>query len=293
MFDVRRLLALQAVAHHGTLSSAAESLHFTPSAISQQLAALEREAGCKLLVRKGRGVELTESGRMLAAHADTVLDQLTAARAALDDLRGRRQGVVRLAAFPTAVTSIVVGALERLAVSEPDVSVRISEVEPDQALRLLTDGAVDLAIIHTYDLVARALPARTTINRLFDDPMVVALPAAHPLAEDARVDITALADEPWVTPASDTWCFEQVQRVCGAAGFVPDVVATCSEYSSALRLVRAGLGVALVPELALPGRRPDGVVVLPTTPAHMRHVHLAAAPSLSAAATAVSDALRP
>jgi DNA-binding transcriptional LysR family regulator len=292
MFDVRRLQALHAVAGHGSLGGAAKFLHLTPSAVSQQLAALEREAGCALLSRKGRGVELTEAGRLLAVHAETVLDQLVAARADLDRLQGGAHGVVRVAAFPTVITALVAPTLAVLASALPDVDVRLTEVEPDEAIRLLTAGAIDMALIHSYDLVARSLPPRASVTQLLDDPMLVALPAGHRAARADVVKLTSLRRDRWITPGTASWCFEHVQRACGAAGFVPDIVAHCTEYSTTLTLVQAGAGVALVPELALAGRLPDGVVIRPTSPSRDRHLQLIGPAALSTAADAVAEQLR-
>jgi len=296
MFDVRRLQALHAVATHGTVGRAATALSFTPSAVSQQLAALERDAGCQLLARKGRGVELTESGRLLAAHAATILDQMTAARATLEQRRGEVAGVVRVAAFPSALATIVAAALPVLRQRAPDVAVSIVEAEPDVALRLAAAGDADLVVAHSYDLVPRQLPAAAHVTHIADDEMVLALPIDHPDAAGTRdahrpVPLAALDGQAWITPGATTSCFEYVQRACGAAGFVPDVVAMCTDHAAVLALVAAGTGVALLPDRAVADGVPPGVTVRSTSPSHRRHVHAVTLATPSTATATVLDLL--
>ena len=290
MFDLRRLQTLHTVWVHGSLGRAAEALHLTPSAVSQQLAVLEREANCELLVRKGRGVELTEAGRRLVAHAETILDQVLAARADLDRLHGDAHGVVRIASFPTAIPTLLVPMLVRARSELAEIDVRITEAEPDVALELMEAGAVDLAVIHSYDLAPRLLPQRAAVRKLFEDPMYLALPPGHSAPD--LVSISSLRRERWIAPGALTWCFEYVQRACGAAGFVPDVVANCTEYRTTLALVRAGVGVAFVPGLALADESVDGVHIRPTKPRRNRHVHLIAPPTSTAAAQAIATLLQ-
>ena len=272
MLDVRKLQALQAVARHGSITAAARSLHFTAPAISQQLAALERETDASLFVRTGRSIRLTDAGMLLAAHADIVLAQLAVASAALASSRAP-SGPLTIAAFPTAVASIVAPALGDLRRRYPGIDGRVIEAEPERAEQLLQSGTADIAIVHHYDLLPRVVPGVVDSEALFDEPMVLALPDDESRLERTDpVDIRSLRNERWIVPPLGTTCHELVQRACGAAGFVPDIAAQCNDYRSTLSLVRAGFGVALVPALALGGADLQGVTIVRTAVPLHRYV---------------------
>ncbi|WP_433473902.1 LysR substrate-binding domain-containing protein [Spirillospora sp. CA-142024] len=249
--DVRRLRVLREVARQGTIAAAARALHLTPPAVSQQLAALEREADVRLLEREGRKVALTEAAHTLVAHTETILAQLEAAAADIAAMEGRYGGSLRIGAFPTAAASFVAVALAELAPRLPMVRVHVEELEPERALDLLKSGNLDLAVAHEYDLVPRRADPALHRVELHTEPLRVALPPGHPLADAAGVDLAALADERWIAPPDGLTCLEELHRLCGSAGFEPVLGSHAYTHPLVFALVAAGLGVALVPELAV------------------------------------------
>src|SRR3954449_2497480 len=197
MLDVRRLKVLKEVAAKGSFSAAAESLAYTQSAVSQQIAALEREAGLQLVERSARGVHLTDAGRVLLGHADLILGRLADAEAELEAMAGLRGGRLRLVAFPSAGASIMPEAVARFRERHPAVELTLEPAEPGPALSRLRGGEVDIALDITVSF--RAL-AEDGIERLhlLDDPMYVALPKSHPLARKRGLKLEELADENWI-----------------------------------------------------------------------------------------------
>jgi DNA-binding transcriptional LysR family regulator len=261
VFELRRLEILHHLAHYGTVTAAAEALHLTGPAVSQQLAALEREAGTTLVEKRGRTLALTPAGRLLASHAEIILDDVAAAEAALAMQTGRGTGTVRLAAFPSAARRLVPGAWARLREQTGGaVSIRLVEQEPDRSVDALLRHSVDIAIAHSYTLLPRDIPARCEVHNLVGDPVLLAVhpgvAAEHRLAPGRRARLDTFGHHPWLVPAPDVSCHELVQRACGAAGFVPNVVAEAADFSVLTSLVAARLGVALVPTMALPDTLP-------------------------------------
>lgn len=253
MIDVRRLRILREVAVAGTISGAARALGYTPSAVSQQLAALARESGAELLRRRGRHVELTAEGRLLVEVAERVGAELEAAEAELAARAARPGGVVRLLAFATALQTIVPRAAAALARSAPGLELEIDEADPDDALRLLVQERADVAIAHDYDLLERRSSARVHRRELLGDELrVVGTGDAAPVA------LAALAGRRWVLPDRGSACDRVVERACAAAGFAPRVVARSSDFAAIAALADACDAVALVPRLALARRLPDG-----------------------------------
>lgn len=260
MLDVRRLRLLHALSVHGTVTAAAEALHVTSPAVSQQLAALEREAGVALVERDGRRLALTRAGQVLAAHTQLVLDQLAAAEADLAGLRTRVSGAVRLGAFVSAASSLLPLAIRSLrAAHGDDVELLVHEMEPEASLPALRRGEIDIAIVHAYNIMPRDVPPSCESHELLTEQVCVALPMNDPLVQQDFVDLAALADRSWIMPRTDASCHELAQRACGAAGFVPRAQAYCDDFGVMCGLVEAGLGLALVPSLA---RRP-GVALRP------------------------------
>jgi len=256
---VRRLRLLHALSVHGTVTAAAEALHVTSPAVSQQLAALEREAGVPLLEREGRRLVLTRAGHVLAAHTQLVLDQLAAAEADLASLRTSVSGVVRIGAF-VSVAALLPRVIQVLRSAHgSNVDLFVHEMEPEVSLSSLRRGDIDIAVVHSYNIMPRALPASCEAHEMFVEPVNVALPLNDPLVQQDSVDLAGLADRPWIMPRTDASCHELTQRACGAAGFVPRAQAYCDDFSVMCGLVEAGLGVALVPSVA---RRP-GVALRP------------------------------
>jgi DNA-binding transcriptional LysR family regulator len=245
MLDVRRLRTLREVALHGTIRAASEALSFTPSAVSQQLSALERELGYELLERRGRSVHLTPAGLLLVERAETILAQLAEAEAEAKALAGASEPAVRIASFASAAATIVADA-----VSENGLAAHILETDPRIGLARLREGEVDVAIVWEYDFVPLRAAGALELVHLFDDPIHVVLPRSHPRAAETALELADLADEPWInsTPASS--CHPFVPRACLAVGFEPQVVAETNDHRTLHHLVASGVGLALVPLLS-------------------------------------------
>jgi DNA-binding transcriptional LysR family regulator len=262
LIDVRRLRLLRALASHGTVAATAQAMHLTGPAVSQQLAALERDARLPLLEKQGRGLRLTAAGQLLVEHADVILASLAAAEADLQALRGGGLGVVRVAAFPSAARALLPAVWRDLASQPgPAPGLRLVEQEPDQAIAALRRGNADLAVVHAYSLLPREVPPAAEQHQLLDDPVLAALSpglaARLGLGAGQPVPLAALAAEDWLLPGPETSCHELTRRACGAAGFVPRGVALASDFSVITALVATGAGTALVPRMALPEAMPD------------------------------------
>jgi DNA-binding transcriptional LysR family regulator len=292
MIDVRRLAVLHQVAEAGTFSAAAETLGYTQSAVSQQIAALEREVGAQLVERLPRRVRLTDAGRVLVRRARTVLAELASAEDELREITDGRAGRIRIAAFATAVTSPLLPAtVRRLRCDHPDVEVVLGLTDlPADALRHVQVGDVDLALV-----VGRPGDVdRCRVQHLFDDPMLVVLPAGHPLEAQEAVELASLADEEWIVNGT-AGCpdAELVREACRAAGFTPRVALELAvdDYQAALGVVAAGLGIALLPRLALVPPRPDVVALPPRGEPIARAVVAVMRPAAGALATEVLPGL--
>jgi DNA-binding transcriptional LysR family regulator len=260
VLDIRRLRVLHAVSVHGSVTGAAAALGYSAPAVSQQLAALEREVGMRLTERAGRGIELTPAAAILVAHTDALLTQLDAAESDLAALRDQVAGRVTLAAFPSAAATIVAAAWTALAQVAPKVQLDLTEMEPDESLPAVLRGETDVAVAHEYDLLPRPLDPLFERRELTRDPVLLAVPASSPLA--GPVDLNTLAGQPFLAPRRNTSCAEMIQRACARAGFVPRVVARATDFAVLLSLVAAGAGLTLVPELAA-RNLPQGVRLLP------------------------------
>jgi DNA-binding transcriptional LysR family regulator len=262
MLDVRRMRVLREVALQGSIAAAAEALSYTPSAVSQQLARLERESGVALLERGPRSVRLTDAGRALVAHTEAILARLASAEAEIRSIAERRAGTLRVASFPTAAAALLPAALTRFAAAYPQVAVTLVEADPVAGLEQLLAGEVDVALVWEYDFVPLAVPAAVELVPLLDDPVLVVLPEAHPAARQQAVALTELAGEAWITSTPRSSCHPFTRRACQAAGFEPRVAAETNDHHVLERLVATGVGVALVSELSL-SRAPEGVAVRP------------------------------
>ena len=258
MLDVRRLRVLREVSLQGSFSGAADALSYSQSAVSQQIAALEREAGTRLVDRGARGVRLTHAGVVLVEHADAILARLQTARRDLDAIADLRGGHLRMATFPSAGGSLVPPAVVRFRSRHPGVELTVTPAEPDEAVTALRAGAVDVAISleATFSPFEEPGIARTV---LLEDPMRLALPKGHPLAARSRLSLVDLRDEAWIGGTASPTCPDAriLVRVCSAAGFEPAVAFTSDDYAAIQGFVAAGVGVALVPELALVNVRED------------------------------------
>jgi DNA-binding transcriptional LysR family regulator len=271
MLDVRRLRVLHAVSAYGSVTAAAAALGYSAPAVSQQLAALEREVGMRLTERAGRGLELTPAALILVGHTDALLARLEAAEADLAAVRDQSAGRVALAAFPSAAANLVPAAWAALVGSAPQVRLDLTEMEPEESLPAVLRGETDVAVAHEYDLLPRPLDPLFERRELFRDPVLVAVPESHPLAADGSValaadggpvPLAALSGQPFLAPREATSCAEMIQRACARAGFVPHVVARATDFQVLLSLVAAGAGVTLVPGLAA-RRLPPGVRLVP------------------------------
>lgn len=247
--DVGRLRLLREVALRGTIAAAARELGLTPSAVSQQLAVLEREAGTALVDRSPRGVSLTGAGHALVARAGEVLDVLAAARADLDRLTGALGGPVAVAAVASAALSFVSDATAELARTHPDIELAVDVAEPARALALVLAGDADLAVVDEYDYVPLALPEFVVTRELCAEPLVLTVPVGW--GHRRRPSLTELSDEEWVMPPQDAACGQAVRAACRAAGFEPRVRWTSDDMLVLARAVAAGHGIAVLPRLSV------------------------------------------
>jgi DNA-binding transcriptional LysR family regulator len=251
MLDVRRMRVLREVAERGSIAAAAQALSFTPSAVSQQIATLERETGIGLVERGPRSIRLTEAGRALVAHTEVILAGLEAAEAEIQAIAGVKGGILRLASFPTAYASIMPAALVEFRRRHPGVELTLTEADPLDSLERLKSGELDLALLYEYDHVP--FPTDDAVKQvdLLQDPIRVLLPRLHPAARRRAVRLESLADEAWITSTVRSSCHLFVTRACRAAGFEPRIGFESDDHAVWQGLVAAGVGVALAPELAL------------------------------------------
>jgi DNA-binding transcriptional LysR family regulator len=250
MLNVVRLNVLKEVAYRGSFSAAAEALSYTQSAVSQQIAALEAEAGMALLERHARGVSLTAAGQTLVGHAEGILARLEAAETSLQAIAGLRGGRLRVASFPTAGATLMPLAIATFRASYPDVELTLSEGEPEEIAPRLRAGELDLALLFEF-ADETPLSKDTARVELLEDPMYLALPREHRLAGRKRLRLEDLKEEAWVQTSRESPCARHVVRSCHAAGFEPNVSFESDDYQTVQGLVAAGVGVALIPELAL------------------------------------------
>lgn len=252
MLDERRLRTFAAVAATGSIKRAAETLTYTPPAVSQQIAALERDLGRTLFDRGPRGVRLTEAGRVLLALASDVLDRLDVAESTLKGLARSQLGPLQVAAFASAGWRLIPQAFAMLRERHPALRLSLLEAEPPEALGHVKAGRADIAVIYTYDGVPPSPEPALQTRRLTRDPLRVVLPSEHALAERPSVALSDLADQTWIAGAPDATCTRAILHACHAAGFTPDIQLHTSDFTTAYGMVAAGLGVALIPALALP-----------------------------------------
>ncbi|MGW0122537.1 LysR family transcriptional regulator [Streptomyces sp. NPDC003327] len=271
MLNLERLRTLDAVARHGSVSGAADGLHVTTSAVSQQLAKLEREVGQQLLAKNGRGVRLTDAGLLLAEHAARILSQVQLAQADIEAQRGQVVGEVRLAAFPTAARGLFPAALAGLRAGHPDLRVRTTELEPEQGARAVLRGDADLALVLDWSNKRAPVPGGLERAHLLDDSADVALPSGHPLAGREAVDLEDFADEEWVSWPEGEFCHDWLMFTLRSQGIEPRIGHLAAEHHTQLALVAAGFGVCVTPRLGRP--QPDGVVFVPVRQKMRRHIY--------------------
>lgn len=257
----------------GSVTAAATNLGYTPSAVSQQVTALEKQAGVTLLERVGRGVRPTAAGILLTEHAAVISRQVAAAETALSDLREGRTGHLAIRYFSTVGSTVVAPAVAELRKAFPGVRIDLRMTDPDDPLPEVSRGHADLAIM--VKMLGKQYDGLRLVH-LLDDAYRVVLPKGHPLASKRIVDLADLADEPWVgsEPAGGA-CFETVFNSCAAAGFCPDVAVDSGDYTTAKGFVAAGLGVSLIPEMGLGSHHPGVVVRKVRNPEPIRAIHAA------------------
>ncbi|WP_137993886.1 LysR family transcriptional regulator [Streptomyces vilmorinianum] len=278
MIEARHLRVLRAVAATGSFSAAARELGCTQPAVSQQMKALESSAGTPLLIRTGREMRLTQAGEALVRHASGILAGLTAAEEEVAAIAGLRAGRVRLVSFPSGSSTLVPTALAALRAAHPGTRVSLVEAEPPRSVEMLREGDCDVALAFRYgagpaewdDLVVRPLLA---------DRLVGLVPEAHRLADAESVGIAELADESWI--AGCPRCRRQLVEVCEEAGFTPRIDFATDDYPAVVGLVGAGLGVAVLPELAIESVRPKGARTVAVEPAVEREIVALTLPDLA------------
>ncbi|NLU73226.1 LysR family transcriptional regulator [Streptomyces sp. HNM0575] len=249
-YEVRRLRLLRELAAHGTIAATAQACSLTPSAVSQQLSLLEREAGTPLLVRDGRRVVLTEAARVLVASTERVLEELERARAEVTALSGSVRGTVRLSSFPSAAVALAAPAIAACRAAHPDLRVQLDEREPEESVRGLRQHTCDVALVYEYNLLPRLPDEGVRLQRLLEEPLVAALPPGHEApADGGPLALADLAREPWIAPHSDNALRTVLERACQQAGFEPRLDYASDDYTVIMSLVEAGLGVSLIPRL--------------------------------------------
>lgn len=272
MLSLERLRILHAIDTYGSVSAAADVLNVTTSAVSQQMAKLERETGQPLLVKNGRGVRLTDAGRLLSGHADRILCLVELAHSDLEAHRGAAVGELRAGAFPTSVRGLFPAALTALRRDHPQLRTVVHELEPHESLVRLVRGDVDLAVVLDWYNKPLSLPGGLAKAPLMDDIVDVALPSGHPLAGRAEIDLDELADDDWIAWPDGGFCHEWLLFTLRGKGVEPRIAHHAEEHATVLALVAAGLGVAVIPRL---GRdpMPDGVCVTAVRHTMRRHVY--------------------
>ncbi|HWE55927.1 MAG TPA: LysR family transcriptional regulator [Acidimicrobiales bacterium] len=261
MIDVRRLVVLQELDRQGTVNAAAGTLHLTPSAVSQQLAALSREVGCQVTEKDGRNLRITPAGKVLLGHADEIVAQMEAMKGDLERHHLGEVGVVRIGAFQTASRQIVVPAAARLATTHERLEVDLSQIDAPQSLQELAAGRLDIALSVEYVDSPPTTDPRFSRLPLLQDEFRALLPARHRLAAKRSIALADLRDEQWIGSLPGSPCHFVTMSACAAAGFAPRVRHQIDDWAITVDLVGAGLGVGLIPGLAFPAPRPDVAIV--------------------------------
>jgi DNA-binding transcriptional LysR family regulator len=298
MLDLRKLLLLRELHARGTIAAVADALSYTPSAVSQQLSQLQREAGVPLTERAGRRLHLTDAGLRLVEHADALLARVEEAETELQIAAGTVLGRLRIASLQTPMLSLVAPAIRDLTAAHPQLRVELVEMEPEQALPALALGELDLVVAEEYDDAPRRRRPELEREELCRDAIVAVLPAGHPLAAGGEpVDLADLAGEVWLSPHPDTAFARAQLRTCRTVGgFEPDVRHWANDIAILLSLVSLGQGVGLLPGLAH-AERHEGIAVRPVAGAELARTIYAftrrtatARPALRALVGALRDA---
>ena len=294
MLNTSRLNVFREVVAHGSFSAAADALSYSQSAVSQAIATLEGELGVSLIERNRGGVRATAAGAALNGHIGGILAQMETAEAEIAAIAAGHGGQLRMASFPTAGATLMPQAIAAFRASHPGVDVTLAEGEPEEIAPRLRAGEFDLVLLFEFEGVGERLSAGMRRFELFDDPIHLALPREHRLAGRERIELGDLRDESWVQTSASSPCAKHVIRSCHAAGFEPTVSFESDDYQTIQGLVAAGVGVALIPELALSSVR-DDIRVRALHPSSPVRKVFAATPRAAAATPAVAtmiDVLR-
>jgi DNA-binding transcriptional LysR family regulator len=271
MLSLERLQALRAVSTFGSVTGAASALHLTPSAVSQQLGKLQRDVGQRLIEPYGRGVRLTPAGALLASRAHAILSEVENAESELDRQRAHVIGDLEIAGFATAARAILPQTVARLRKEHQQLRLRVSERQPDEAIRLVVAGHLDIALVNDWMNAPLVLPDGVERLLIMNDAVDLAVPADHPLAERMSVELTELCSEPWITWPHGAICHEWLTQTLRQHGLTPEVTHTAEEHQTQLAMVAAGLGIAVMPRL---GRGPtEGVSIISLMPAFSRQIY--------------------
>jgi len=274
VLDVRRILLLLEVAKQGSVTGAARALSYTPSAVSQQIARLEAEAGQALLERHPRGVALTAAGEVVVARGQSIARQLDAAQQELADLAELRAGRLRIGTFPTAGASLLPLAVTTFRGQHPDVALTVRSAR-FAALREMLDGR-EIEVSLLWDYAWEPVRDDTLdVVHLLDDPPVLLVAADHRLARRRKVDLAELAAEAWITRAEAHPVASALLRSCREAGFEPEIAFEANDYQEAQAMVAAGIGVAMAPRLTVVNMRSDVRVIPLNRPAPTRRILVA------------------
>lgn len=282
MLGVWRLQLLREVSRRGSIKAAAAAMAVTPSAVSQQLAVLEREAGVPLLEKSGRQVRLTDAGLRLVRHADAITGAIAAAEADVASMQQMVTGTLRVAAFPTAARAVMPGVMAALSRIHPELRVTLRDLEAEESLTALQVDEADIAIVDDYGDGSRLPPADLDVREFVRDPIYLATASAGPVSapaagagpasgpvRGARLD--DFRDAFWIMDVDSSHLSQVVRRACRAAGFEPHVRSSCKDFSVIIALVEAGLGVGVLPGLALLDR-PVRATVRPIDPPLVRRI---------------------
>lgn len=290
--DLHTVRIVRAIAEHGSITGAASALGYSQPAVSQHLRRAERRLGLPLVLRVGRAVRLTEPGRVIARRSSAILAALSAAEDELGHLADRTTGTVRLAGFPSASSTLVPPLMARLAADHPGLRLIYTEAEPPEALTMIEEGSIDLALTFSYpgdpadphdDVVG------IDITELFSDPMLVVLPATHRLAGKTEITLNQVQSEPWI--AGCPLCRGHLLAACAGQGFSPRIAHATDNSVAVLGLVAAGVGIALQPRLALEKLTPPPSVAVhrvdSSNDRHVRAVRLSGAHGVPAIGAAI------
>jgi DNA-binding transcriptional LysR family regulator len=270
--DLSRLRALRELSTRGTMAAVAQALHLTPSAVSQQIALLEDDAGMPLTERRGRGLRLTHAGQVLAQHAERVMAELDAARSSLAGIRGDVAGEVRIAAFPSAAAALLPRTIHALRKSHPRLEPVLLELEPAEGLAALRSWQADVAIVDDLSL---ATGGQGIVRiALAEDSLVALLPSRHALAAREAVSVADLAGEAWAMDSTSSYYAQFIVGLCQRAGFEPRIMAHCRSFEMVAALVAAGCAVSVIPGLRR-ALAPRGVAMVELRPRVRRQIQIA------------------